>query len=280
MVHPNVGAVLAVDYGVEPITNARLRAFMREHRYPLDDVPHHFLTLNRGLAAGLAEGERIVRDWLPKVSAQRRTDEPLSGLRIALQCGGSDAFSGVSGNPLAGAMVHEAIRHGATGVLTETDESMGAESYLLKNVRDLATARAFLGKLDGFREKLVLARPDPRKQSVRRQPVSRPLQHRAEIARRRAQKRSAHAARYRHRLRAAAARIADPGFTFMNGPGNDLEGIAGQVGAGCNLIIFVTGNGSVTNFPFVPTLKITTTTRRHTAADPRDGHQRRPLSRR
>jgi altronate dehydratase len=58
--------------------------------------------------------------------------------------------------------------------------------------------------------------------------------------------------------------LAESGFTFMNGPGNDLEGIAGQVGAGCNLILFVTGNGSITNFPFVPTLKITTTTRRHT----------------
>lgn len=49
----------------------------------------------------------------------------------------------------------------------------------------------------------------------------------------------------------------------MNGPGNDLEGVAGQIAAGCNLVIFVTGNGSITNFPFVPTLKITTTTRRH-----------------
>ncbi|MBM3854312.1 MAG: altronate hydrolase, partial [Verrucomicrobia bacterium] len=57
--------------------------------------------------------------------------------------------------------------------------------------------------------------------------------------------------------------LTDPGFTFMNGPGNDLEGIAGQVAAGCNLILFATGNGSITNFPFVPTLKITTTTRRH-----------------
>ena len=49
----------------------------------------------------------------------------------------------------------------------------------------------------------------------------------------------------------------------MNSPGNDLEGIAGQVASGCNLILFVTGNGSITNFPFVPTLKITTTTQRH-----------------
>ncbi|HVU35333.1 MAG TPA: UxaA family hydrolase, partial [Opitutaceae bacterium] len=57
--------------------------------------------------------------------------------------------------------------------------------------------------------------------------------------------------------------LRDPGFYFMNGPGNDLEGVAGQIAAGCNLVLFVTGNGSITNFPFVPTLKITTTTRRH-----------------
>lgn len=57
MVHSNVSAVLAIDYGVEPITNARLRDFMRAHRYPLDHVLHEFLTLNQGLAAGLAAGK-------------------------------------------------------------------------------------------------------------------------------------------------------------------------------------------------------------------------------
>ncbi len=125
LVHPNVGAVLAVDYGVEPITNARLESFMRERHYALDDVPHAFLSIRSGLAAALADGEKIIRGWLPTVAAQRRTDEPLGGLRIALQCGGSDAFSGISGNPLAGALVHEVIRHGGTGVLTETDEAVG-----------------------------------------------------------------------------------------------------------------------------------------------------------
>ena len=49
----------------------------------------------------------------------------------------------------------------------------------------------------------------------------------------------------------------------MDSPGNDLESIAGQVASGCNMIYFVTGNGSITNFPFVPTVKIVTTTRRY-----------------
>ncbi len=263
IVHPNVGAVLAVDYGVEPLNNARLRAFMREHGYPLDAVPHKFLTLDRGIAAGLAAGETLCRAWIPALAAEVRTPAPLSGLRLALQCGGSDAFSGVSGNPLAGAMVHEAIRHGATGVLTETDESMGAEHYLLARVRDLATARAFLGKLAGFREKLawhgLTPESNPSAGNRFRGLYNIALKSLGAVHKKDPRTRLDTVIDYAQPLRD----LAEPGFTFMNGPGNDLEGIAGQVGAGCNLILFVTGNGSITNFPFVPTLKLTTTTRRH-----------------
>ncbi|HEV7819917.1 MAG TPA: UxaA family hydrolase, partial [Burkholderiales bacterium] len=154
MVHPNVGAVLAVDYGTEPINNARLREFMGAAGYPLSDVPHAFLSIHSGLAAALTEGDGIVRRWLPTVGAQPRTAEPLTALRIALQCGGSDAFSGVSGNPLAGAIVHEVVRHGGIGVLCETDEVAGAESYLMKNVRDLPVARSLLEKIARFRTRL------------------------------------------------------------------------------------------------------------------------------
>ena len=260
IVHPNVGAVLAVDYGVEPITNTRLQEFMRTRGYPLDAVPNHFLTLNHGLAAGLAEGERLVRGWLPAVSALRRTEEPLAALRIALQCGGSDAFSGVSGNPLAGAIVHEAIRHGAAGVLTEIDETMGAEGYLLKNIRDLATARAFMGKLAAFREKLtwhgLTPESNPSAGNKFRGLYNIALKSLGAVHKKDPRTRFERVIDY-------AEPLTEPGFALMNGPGNDLEGIAGQVGCGCNLILFVTGNGSITNFPFVPTLKITTTTRRH-----------------
>ncbi|MBK8795098.1 MAG: UxaA family hydrolase [Anaerolineales bacterium] len=57
-----------------------------------------------------------------------------------------------------------------------------------------------------------------------------------------------------------SARMAEPGFYFMDSPGLDLESVAGQVASGCNVIYFTTGNGSVTNFPFVPTIKVVTTT--------------------
>jgi len=260
IVHPNVGAVLAVDFGVEPITNARLRAFMEEQGHPLGDVPHAFLSVRSGLATGLAEGEAIVRRWLPEVAAQKRTDEPLAGLKIALQCGGSDAFSGVSGNPLAGAIVHELVRHGGTGVLCETDELSGAESYVMRNIRDLDTARAVLGHIAAFKERLgwhgVTPEGNPSAGNKFRGLYNITLKSLGAVHKKDPRTRIDHVIDY-------AEPLTQPGFHFMNSPGNDLEGIAGQVGAGCNLFLFATGNGSITNFPFVPTLKITTTTRRH-----------------
>ena len=260
MVHPNVGAVLAVDIGAEPISNARLREFMNANGYPLTDVPHEFLSIRSGLAVALAEGERTVRRWLPGVSCQTRTPEPLSQLRVALQCGGSDAFSGVSGNPLAGAMVHEVIRQGGIGVLCETDEVAGAEAYMMKAVRDLPTARALLQKISDFRARLswhgVTPESNPSAGNKLRGLYNITLKSLGAVHKKDPRTRVDHVIDY-------AEPLDEPGFYFMNSPGNDLEGIAGQVGAGCNLFLFVTGNGSITNFPFVPTLKITTTTRRH-----------------
>ncbi|MCX6951946.1 MAG: UxaA family hydrolase, partial [Verrucomicrobia bacterium] len=258
--HPNVAAVLAVDYGVEPITNALLRDFMEKRGDPLAEVPHHFLTLRGGLAAGLVEGERIVRGWLPAADALRRTAEPIAALRVALQCGGSDAFSGVSGNPLAGALVHEVIRHGGAGNLCETDEVVGAESYILRSTRDVATARTLLAKIEAFKQRLawhgVTPEANPSAGNKFRGLYNIVLKSLGAAHKKDPRTRIDHVIDY-------AEPMTQPGFHFMNSPGNDLEGIAGQVAAGCNLFLFVTGNGSITNFPFVPTLKITTTTRRH-----------------
>ena len=260
MVHPNVGAILALDLGGEPITNARLQAYMHEHGHPLAHVRHAFLSVGGGLAAGLADGEAIVRGWIDAAQSDVRTDEPLAGLRIALQCGGSDAFSGVSGNPLAGAIVHELIRHGGTGVLCETDETAGAEAYVLRNTRDIETARGVLRHIERFKERLswhgVTPEGNPSGGNKLRGLYNITLKSLGAVHKKDPRTPVDHVIDY-------AEPLTDPGFYFMNSPGNDLEGIAGQVASGCNLLLFVTGNGSITNFPFVPTLKITTTTQRH-----------------
>ncbi len=260
IVHPNVGAVLVVDHGDEPLNNAKLQAYLQKHDYPISHVPHRFLSIGNGLAAALAEGERQVRSWLPAAAAMERTEQPLSGLCLALQCGGSDAFSviyairGRGGGPLAQG------RHGGRVNLTETDELIGAESHILARMADANAARAFLAKIERFKARLSWhgASPEgnPSAGNKLRGLYNIVLKSLGAAAKKSPLTRVDHVTDYAQRMLAR-------GYYFMDGPGNDLEGVAGQVGAGCNLVVFVTGNGSITNFPFVPTLKVTTTTARH-----------------
>lgn len=260
MVNPNVGAVLAVDYGIEPVTNAMLRAWIEEHKYPLDDVPHRFLSLSGGFQANLAQGEEIVKGWLEEVNSTPRTEESVANLKIALQCGGSDAFSGISGNPLLGWVAHEIVRNGGAANLCETDELIGAESYVLQKVANLDIARTFLHMIERFKEYAswhgASAEGNPSGGNKYRGLYNITLKSIGAGMKKDPRTRIDHAIDY-------AVRMEQPGYYFMDSPGNDLEGIAGQVAAGANMIFFVTGNGSITNFPFVPTIKIVTTTKRY-----------------
>ena len=259
MVHPNVGAVLAVDYGTEIVTNARLRDYMAAHDYPLTGVPHHFLSLAGRFQDDLARGEALIRGWLPQVNATTRREQSLAHLNVALQCGGSDAFSGISGNPLSAWVAREIIRHGGAASLAETDELIGAEAYVLQNVRDLETARKFLATVAEFKERVAwhghTAEGNPTGGNLFRGLYNIVLKSLGAAMKRHPEVRLDYVIDY-------GERMLRPGYYFMNSPGNDLESIAGQVAAGANMIFFITGNGSITNFPFVPTLKVVTTSQR------------------
>lgn len=258
--HSNVGAVLCVDYGVEPVNNALLRKFLTDNDYPLDAVPHAFLTLKGGFQAGLLQAEAIVKGWLDQVSAMPRTAQPLSELKLALQCGGSDAFSGISGNPLASWVARELVRYGGATNLAETDELIGAEPYIMLNVRDAGTAAEFLETIERFQERVAWhghsAAGNPSGGNKYRGLYNIVLKSIGAAMKRHPDVRLDHVIPY-------SGPMQEPGYYFMDSPGNDLESIAGQVASGCNMIYFVTGNGSITNFPFVPTIKIVTTTRRY-----------------
>ncbi|MEZ4660815.1 MAG: UxaA family hydrolase [Caldilineaceae bacterium] len=260
VIHPNVGAVLLVDYGLEPVTNGMVRTYMQNHNYPLDAVPHHFLSLTGGFQANLAQGEAIVRGWLEEVNSTPRTPESVANLKIALQCGGSDAFSGVSGNPLAAWVAREVIRYGGAANLAETDELIGAEPYILDKVRNVETARKFLATIERFKERVAwhghTAEGNPSGGNKFRGLYNIALKSIGAGMKKNPDVRLDAVIDYGELMH-------EPGYYFMDSPGNDLESVAGQVAAGCNVIFFVTGNGSITNFPFVPTLKFVTTSRRY-----------------
>ena len=113
---------------------------------------------------------------LPVVGAVVRTPQPASALSVAQQCGGSDAFSGVTGNPVAGDSARRLIAVGGQTILAETDELIGAEAYILRAVKgtclaprylyrprtipclvstDFETAASFLEIIRAFKERLA-----------------------------------------------------------------------------------------------------------------------------
>ena len=260
MVHPNIGACIAIDYENETVTNKMLHDYLVKNNYPIRDVLHQFFSIKSGFDQSLDQAEDIVKSWLEPVNKMNRTSQPLSNLKIALQCGGSDAFSGVSGNPLAAYVAKEVIRHGGSANLAETDELIGAESYILQNVSSIQVARKFLSTVERFQEKASwhghTAEGNPSGGNNFRGLYNIAIKSIGAAMKRHPDVRLDHVIGYGEPMH-------DAGYYFMDSPGNDLESIAGQVAAGSNIIFFVTGNGSITNFPFVPTIKIVTTTDRY-----------------
>ncbi|WP_327638381.1 UxaA family hydrolase [Kribbella sp. NBC_00482] len=258
--NPNVGAVLIVDTEGDVVSGEAIKNFLAENGYPSIKVPHAYFTRNAGFEHDLTAAGALIEPWLPVVDAQQREEVPLADLKIALQCGGSDAFSGISANPLAGQVSAEVIRHGGTAVLAETDELIGAEPYVLKNVRDLATAKRFLTTIRSFKERVGwhghTAEGNPSGGNVYRGLYNIVLKSIGAARKLPREVRLDHVIDYGEPL-------PGDGYIFMDSPGNDLESVAGQIGSGCNLIFFTTGNGSITNFPFVPTLKFVTTSARY-----------------
>src|SRR5829696_1883406 len=261
VVNPNVGAALVLDHGgEEAVTNSMLGAYLEENGYPVDDLPHEFMTLEGSFRRDLERAKSVVQGWLEEVDAARRTEEPASELKIGLQCGGSDAFSGVSANPLVAWVSAEVVRNGGIANLAETDELIGAEHFVLENIKDLDTARRFLSAVERFKERVSwhgqTAEDNPSGGNNYRGLYNISIK-------------SLGAAMKKHhdvridRIIEYAERMDEGGFYFMDSPGNDLESIAGQVASGANMIFFTTGNGSITNFPFVPTIKFVTTTGRY-----------------
>lgn len=260
MVHPNVGAVMLVDEPDSPVDAGAVQARAKELGLPPLQVPHAFFTRRGSFTEDMSRAAARVESWLGEVAAQRRTQQPVSDLRIALQCGGSDAFSGISANPLAGAIGAEAVRRGGAAVLAETDELIGAEAYVLENVRNEEVARRFQEAVESFKKRVswhgATAEGNPSGGNIYRGLYNIVLKSIGAARKRDRSMRLDHVVDYGEPL-------PGNGFAFMDSPGNDLESVAGQVATGCNLVLFTTGNGSITNFPFVPTLKLVTTTARY-----------------
>lgn len=259
--NPNVGGFLAIDSGIDrELRNDALIEWMRENGVPFETLPYESLSESGSFENDLQHSTEVIDALLQKLNQNQRSEQSIRHLRIGLQCGASDAFSGVCGNVLSAAIGREVIRCGGSANLTETPELSGAEDYTLSSIAEPGIADRFLSMLERFKTYLgwhggkVDKNPSEGNllgglynitlkslgAAVKRDPMI-PIKHIIEYG----------------------ERMTAPGFYFMDGMGGDIASYTGQAAAGCNIILFVTGRGSPTSSSIVPTIKIVNTTHRY-----------------
>ncbi|MCA0872770.1 altronate dehydratase family protein [Seohaeicola saemankumensis] len=209
-----------------------------------------------GTMAAVEAGKSAVYEMLEEANTARRAPASAEHIRIGLQCGGSDGFSGLSANPALGRAVDILVRHGGTAILSETPELYGIEHLLTARARDETVGRAFLDRIRWW-----LDHTDGR--DVQMQGVVGPGNRAGGLANV-IEKSLGGAKKGGATGIEAVYRYAEPvtrrGLVIMDTPGYDPVAATGQIAGGANLITFTTGRGSCFGSYPTPTIKLASNT--------------------
>jgi altronate hydrolase len=205
-----------------------------------------------GIRKTVLAGIRAVEEMLPAVNATPRTLCPVSELRLALQCGGSDSWSGVTANPVVGLVSDEIVRQGGTVVLAETPEIYGAEHLLTRRAASPEVGQRLVEQVqwwEGYARRMGFDLDDNRSTGNAAGGLTTIFEKSlGAVAKGGSTPLSA--------VYDYAEQVTGRGLAFMNSPGFDPVSVTGQVAGGCNLVLFTTGRGSVLGFKPAPCIKV------------------------
>ncbi|MBF2735660.1 MAG: altronate dehydratase [Betaproteobacteria bacterium AqS2] len=250
--HPNVAAVLLVGLGCE---DNQLGEFLATQGLRPGRTLR-MLTIQGagGLRRAVASGVAAVEELLAEADKCKRSACSAADLRVALQCGGSDAWSGVTANPALGHAVDLLVAQGGSAVIAETPEVYGAEHLLTCRAESPAVARALIARLRWWED--YTARNGG---SMDNNPS--PGNKLGGLTTILEKSLGAVAKGGTTAFREFVPYASPPrrrGFVMMDSPGYDPVSVTGQIAAGCNLVAFTTGRGSAFGSKPAPTLKICT----------------------
>ena len=254
--HPNVGGALLVGLGCEA---NQISDLIRAERLDLDSSAEGAPRLaslciqhEGGIRKATRRGIALVEELLAVANTAQRTPQPVSELTLALQCGGSDSWSGVTANPLIGLVSDALVAQGGRVLLAETTELYGAEHLLAQRAASPEVAQRLLERIRWWEDRArqlgltIDNNPSPGNKAGGLTTIydkslgamakggSTPL-----------------VAVYDY-----AESVVARGLSLMDTPGNDPVSVTGQVAGGCNLVLFSTGRGSVFGGKPAPVIKI------------------------
>lgn len=266
--HANVGAALMIGLGCEQTTPEYLRdhhrlvsigtppaTANREEAFCDDaDVGVAMLTMQSegGTRATIDRGEQLVEQLLDQANQFRRTPVDASYLKLALECGGSDGYSGVTANPVVGRVADLVVAHGGAAVLSETTEIYGAEHLLTSRAVSDEVAAKLIAKIDWWKQHVAVYGGE--------------LDNNPSIGNKAGglttitEKSLGAVAKSGNGPLVDVVDYASPipsrGLSVMDTPGFDPASVTGKVAGGCNLVLFTTGRGSCFGGKPVPVIKI------------------------
>ena len=253
--HPNVAGATVLSLGCQHAQISILREQIHS-RNPQFDKPLFILEQQRSPSESAMLSEAVRRTFLGLVEADkcRREAADLSHLCLGLKCGGSDGFSGISANPSIGYTADLLVTLGGRAILSEFPELCGVEQELINRSARKEVADRFIALMRDYqaRAKAVGSgfEMNPSPGNIRDGLVTDAMK-------------SAGAAKKGGRSPVTAVLdypeySTGPGLQLQCTPGNDVECVTAQVGAGANVVLFTTGLGTPTGNPIAPVVKLST----------------------
>lgn len=248
---PNAGAVLVLGLGCENNQIEQMKKVIGEY----DKERVKFLVCQEQ-EDEIAAGVSVIRELCRYADRFERTPQPVSKLVIGLKCGGSDGFSGLTANPLVGAISDRLIAAGGTSILTEVPEMFGAETLLMDRCRDEKTFQKTVELINDFKSyfkrygEKINENPSPGNKAggiTTLEDKSLGCVQKGGSA-------------CVEDVLSYGAQVERNGLNLLQAPGNDLVAANALAAAGAHLVLFTTGRGTPFACP-VPTLKIASNSR-------------------
>jgi len=248
--HPNNGGVLVLGLGCENNTMEEFKKSLGE----FNEKRVKFL-ISQEVSDEIEEGAKLLVELYEIMKLDKRETCSLSELKIGLKCGGSDGFSGITGNPLVGKFSDFLIAQGGTTVLTEVPEMFGAETLLMARAKNEEVYNKTVHLINDFKEYFmkydqpVYENPSPGNKAggiTTLEDKSLGCTQKAGTAM------VVDVLKYGETLK-------EKGLNLLSAPGNDLVAVSALAASGCQMVLFTTGRGTPFG-SFVPTMKISTNT--------------------
>ncbi len=252
--NPNMAAVVMVGLGCEGFQIGRWK-----EAYGLrESETFRSMTIQEvgGTKKTVAAGVEVIKEMLPVADKAHRQTVPASELMLALQCGGSDGYSGITANPALGAAVDLLVKHGGTAILSETPEIYGAEHLLTRRAATREIGEKLVGIIKWWEDYTARNRmdmnnnPSPGNKAGGLTTI---LEKSLGAAAKGGTTTLTGVYHY-------AEKVDAKGFVYMDTPGYDPVAATGQVAGGSNVLCFTTGRGSAYGCKPTPSIKLATNT--------------------